>query len=298
MKREKMKAALVLVFFALVVAASLVFPALGLDWQDRRIGNQVQFETIDEVALRREDIFSLEEKIRLFSNYNSNAQIAVINRNELENDELEEVMNQAVFAEFRKLCDLGLLWGYPYAESLDDIGYMDHFKNFVFDQKNPSKSMIIWTYVLPVDGDLGSIVLNLEQESKKILGFSCWRWDRNSSFDTEITEDMIHAFAGYLGYVGYEVKILEGVPKTEDYAGYPGEEMVGGVSVVKYSDGQELWEETVVNAAAEYGEDIWGNPWREIYQIKMGEEDADGMIDYWITASEGGFVFGTEMMYY
>lgn len=311
MKWERMKIALVLVFFVLVVAASLVFPALGLAWQDRKMENQVEFETTEEVVLRREDIFSLEEKIRLFSGYDADTQIARIDLNKSEEDEREEAMNRVLYEECEKLYQMGLLPDYPVGVEFSQVEYWDRSNFFVFDRNNPSKSMIVWTYLIDLDGGNACASLHLEQESKKILGFSYWRWnyDLDSYHYPEITEEKVLAFADYLGY-----EVQDVIPEVTDYIQQT-EVSIWVEDSQAYTDSQrEEWEknqeaafaEAVESSIEEFGVDAWGNRWREVYQVKMGktkespdsEAESESWIDYLVKVSEVGFSFGEETIFY
>lgn len=292
MKWRKIKIALVLVLFILIVSASLVFPALGLQWQDKRMGNQVQFETTEEVVLSREDIFSLRDRISLFSGYNTNTQIAVISRNDSEPDEMEETMQQALGEEYKKLSELELLpeLDFKDAEFAVVVEFWERIKHFVFDKNNPAKSMIIWTYIFSTGQD-DCVVLNLEQESKKVLGFSYYYFIDDPGLYTMITEEKIHAFAGYLGYEVESVGAFDGNWAMRDFTEYT-------YIQSEYMDGSEVVVDE--NEAVVGGEDVWGRPWREIYQIVMEKEadaESDDVTEYRIGITDMGITFGEETFF-
>lgn len=291
----------ILLLFAAVVAAGFFLPGLALKWQDQKIKNQIRYETVEEVVLERDDIFPLEEKLKLFSGYDPNTQVALISNadsGDPESWELEEEMDQAAYREYDTLKELGLLpWDRPYDE-VGMIGYINREKYFVFDKNNPSKSMVVWTYLFQATPDWEvMVVLNLEQDTKKVVGFSQWNTEalvKENGYDTYIAQDAMRNFGKYL-----EMDIA-GIERR-DFA-------TGERQYIAYEDKngeiQEITEAKVILDEAEYTGVYWdsmGQPWQRDYRVLLqprGENRDESVINYRILVNGYGFVFGEQTSIY
>ena len=298
MRWKKVKMVGVLLFFAAVVAAGFFLPGLALRWQDQKMKNQIKYETVEEVVLQSGDLFPLEEKLKLFSGYDSNAQVALISSADTESWELEETMDQAAYTEYETLKDLGILpWDWP-EEEVGRIGYLNREKYFVFDKNNPSKSMVVWTYLFQAAPDREMlVVLNVEQDSKKALGFMQQdmelRIDK-TRYNSYISEDAIRDFGQYL-----EMDIA-GMERRDFSTGerqYTSYENKNGVVQEIINTKSEL-EAHETEYEAVYPESM-GEPWQQReYRVLMQpqEEDSDeSAINYRIAVSGYGCIFGEEI---
>lgn len=294
MKWKKVKMAGILLFFAAVVAAGFFLPGMALKWQDQKMKNQIQYETVEEVVLQRGDIFPLEEKLKLFSGYDSNAQVALISSADTESWELEEQMDQAAYAEYETLKGLGLLpWDWP-EKQVSRIGYLNREKYFVFDKNNPSKSMVVWTYLFQAMPDWGiTVVLNVEQDSKKVLGFS--QWDFEARLDK----------TGYNSYIDVNAIRYYGQYLEMDIAGIERRDYATGERwYTSYENKNGEIQAEVFVDAEEYTDVYWdamGQPWQRDYRILLqpqGENGDESAINYRILVNGYGCVFGEQTSSY
>lgn len=295
MRWKKVKMAGVLLFFAAVVAAGFFLPGMALRWQDQKMKNQIKYETVEEVVLQSGDLFPLEEKLKLFSGYDSNAQVALISSADTESWELEELMDQAAYTEYEALKDLGILpWDWP-EEEVGKVGYLNREKYFVFDKNNPSKSMVVWTYLFQAAPDWEMlVVLNMEQDSKKALGFVQrdieQRIDK-TGYNTYISEDAIKGFGQYL-----EMNIA-GIERRDFSTGerqYTSYENKNGV-VQEIIDAKSEMDAYEREYEAVYLESM-GDPWQQReYRVLMqpqGEDSDESAINYRIAVGGYGCIFG------
>lgn len=278
MREKKWKVIIVWVCFILVGILSLAGPGLLLKWQDKRNGDRMASEYVEEaVDLESISNFPLEEKVKMLSGYNKNIQVASLRDFGGSTSNLE--INRIALNEYEKLRDMNLLNGNGFDKV--DQDNIAGSKYLVFDTERASHSMSGWNFW--IWNDLGNEVhiFFLEEESKKILAFAKVS-DCNNIYLEEgkllnicPSGSEIKAYADYLGL---EMEILKFQPE-------------GSIEETE-------WAENKVFAEREFYEniDLWGNMWTRHGQMELKTESEN--FPYRIVSNLGSYAFGEYVFFW
>lgn len=281
------------VIFIGVLMIGLLAPGRVLRWQDRKRESQIQFETAEEVKLNGDESFALVDKLKLFSGCDKNAQVAELDISNSYVGKYESQMDQLVEQEYRKLADLELMSpmnGTAGMESGKNPEFMDRLIEkrifYVFDIRNPGHSMFVWEYML-FDSTGGIEILNLDQQSGKLLGFA----HIDDGWNTDIT------------YPVSDTYLLECMERFLEYLGLsenPAEITLNWENSPKYVlrvDGEIEIQEGLNEAYLDERnvEEMMSGFWRSMLLFSL--EDSEGTFDYRVLNGENGYAFGMNKIF-
>ncbi len=286
MKQIKWKWIGIGIIFIGVLRIGLLAPGWVLKWQDGKRERQIQFESVEEVKLSGDDSFTLIDKLKLFSGCDENAQVAELDISSSYIGKYESQMDSLMEQEYRKLADLELIFPIVRADYMKEGKTQELLDRligkrifYVFDIQNPEHSMFVWEYMLD-DTSGGIEVLNLEQQSGKLLGFAHITDILYQVSYTSLLECM-ERFLDYLGLPENPIEIIMNRQKDPEYVQCIDGEIQGTPEVKE-------WGEKNI-------EEMQTGLWQSMILFSL--EDGESTFHYRVMNGKMGYIFGINKIF-